>query len=224
MKQATLRMDMHLHTWRSFDSLNRPEALLDAARRRGIDRLIVTDHNEIRGALEMKEMDSERIIVGEEVKTREGVDVIGIFMRELIPKGTPARETAERIRDQGGVVYMPHPFDSSRVGAADVLAELRDLIDIVEVHNARCFPRSLNDRARAWAVEHGKLMGSGSDAHTIPELGRGHVEVPPFDPDREGLLAALARGRVAGTMSTSPVYRLASNWAKVRKMLPGGGR
>src|SRR5690606_3165852 len=135
-----------------------------------------------------------------------------------------ARETAERIRDQGGVVYIPHPFDSSRVGAAALLRSLEDLIDVVEVHNARCFPRTLNERARAWALEHGKLMGSGSDAHTIRELGRGYVEVPPFKPNRAGLLAALGQGRVAGTVSTSPAYRLASNWAKVRKLLPGAHR
>ena len=116
--------------------LNRPRDLIDAAQRLGLDRLIVTDHNEIRGALELQKMDPERIIVGEEVKTREGVDVIGIFVQELIPKGTPARETAERIREQGGVVYIPHPFDSSRVGAAELLTELADLVDVVEA--GRC--------------------------------------------------------------------------------------
>lgn len=219
-----LRMDMHLHTYRSFDSLNRPADLLEAAKRLGLDRLIVTDHNEISGALELRSMDPERIIVGEEVKTREGVDVIGIFVRELIPKGTPARETAERIREQGGVVYIPHPFDSSRVRTTDVLESIGDLIDVVEVHNARCFPRTLNDRAHAWATEKGKLMGCGSDAHTIRELGRGFVEVPAFEPNRDSLLNALSRGRLTGTVSSSPAYRLASNWAKVRKMLPGGAR
>lgn len=222
MTGSLLRMDMHLHTYRSFDSLNRPADLLLAAERLGLDRLVVTDHNEIRGALELREMDPERIIVGEEVKTREGVDVIGIFVTDLIPKGTPARETAERIRDQGGVVYLPHPFDGSRAGSPSLLASLEDVIDVVEVHNARCFPKSLNDRALAWAKEHGKLMGSGSDAHTIRELGRGFVETPPFEHQRDALLAALAAGRVAGTVSTSPVYRLASNWAKIRKMFPGG--
>jgi predicted metal-dependent phosphoesterase TrpH len=89
------------------------------------------------------------------------------------------------------------------------------LIDVVEVHNARCYPTSLNDRALAWATEHGKLMGAGSDAHTIAELGRGFVEVPHFAKERESLLAALGAGRVAGRVSTSPLYRLASNWAKV---------
>lgn len=221
MTRDLLRMDMHLHTHRSFDSLNRPQALLDAARLLRLDRLIVTDHNEISGALELQEMDPERIIIGEEVKTREGSDVIGIFVRELIPRGTPARETAERIRAQGGVVYVPHPFDGTRSGSAAFLESIEDLIDVVEVHNARCFPRSMNDRALRWAAEKGKLMGSGSDAHTIRELGRGFVELPPFENDRASFLAALAAGEVVGRTSTSPAYRLASNWAKVRKAFPG---
>jgi hypothetical protein len=219
MTRSTLRVDMHLHTHRSFDSLNSPHDILAAATARGIDRLIITDHNEIRGALELREMDPDRILVGEEVKTREGFDVIGIFVEELIPKGTPARETCERILEQGGIVYFPHPFDGSRAGGATMLEALADLIDVVEVHNARCWPASLNRPALEWARARGKLMGSGSDAHTIREIGRGFVEVPLFRPERDSFLAALAAGRVVGQTGTSPVYRLASNWAKVVKKL-----
>src|SRR5690606_7627648 len=89
------RVDMHLHTHRSFDSLNAPAALLDCARKRGLDRIVVTDHNQIIGALEARALDPERVIVGEEVKTAEGFDVIGIFVEELIPARTPARRTCE---------------------------------------------------------------------------------------------------------------------------------
>ncbi len=217
MSSPTLRVDMHLHTHRSFDSLNSPRDILAAAAARGIDRLIITDHNEIRGARELREMEPDRIIVGEEVKTREGFDVIGIFLEQLIPKGTPARETCEQIRDQGGVVYLPHPFDGSRSARPEALEALADLIDVVEVHNARCWPVSFNRRAFDWAGQQRKLMGAGSDAHTIREIGRGFVEVPPFRPDRESFLKALAAGRIAGQVSTSPVFRLASNWAKIRK-------
>ncbi len=215
MTRPTVRMDMHLHTYRSFDCLNAPRAILAAADERGIDRLVITDHNEIRGAFELREMDPERIVVGEEVKTREGFDVIGIVLHTLIPKGTPARETCERIREQGGIVYLPHPFDGSRAGSPTLLDSLADLIDVVEVHNSRCWPASLNRRALDWAIARGKLMGSGSDAHTIREIGRGCVEVPDFRPNRESLLAALAAGRVAEAVNTSPLYRLASNYAKV---------
>ncbi len=213
---------MHLHTYRSFDSLNRPEAILEAAARRGLDRIVVTDHNEIEGAFELRELDPERVIVGEEVKSAEGVDIIGIFLTERIPARTPARRTCEWIREQGGIVYLPHPFDGTRAASAELLEALADLIDVVEVHNARCWPRTLNDRAREWAVAKGKLAGAGSDAHTIREIGRGFVEVPPFTPTRESFLEALAAGGPGACTSTSPLYRLASNWSKIRKRLPGG--
>jgi predicted metal-dependent phosphoesterase TrpH len=216
---ALLRVDMHLHTHRSYDCLSEPDAILGAARAKGIDRIVVTDHNEIAGALELHRIDPVRVIVGEEVKTREGFDVIGIFLQELIPKGTPARETCQRIRAQGGVVYLPHPFDGTRGGNALAFEPLLDLIDVVEVHNARCWPARLNRRAQRWAEDRGKLMGAGSDAHTVPEIGRGYVEMPAFEPERGSFLAALAAGSVAGRTQTSPVYRLASTWAKLRKRL-----
>lgn len=217
-----LRVDMHVHSRASFDSLNRPGAILRAATERGIDRVIITDHNEIRGALALHRMDPERVLVGEEVKTREGIDIIGIFLHEPIPKGTPARGTCERIREQGGVVYVPHPFDTGRSGGgAAFLEEVEELIDVVEVHNARCWKRRLNQQAQAWAEAQGKLTGAGSDAHTIREIGRGFVEVPPFEPTRDSFLAALGNGDVVGKAVSSPLCHVASTYAKARKMLPG---
>jgi predicted metal-dependent phosphoesterase TrpH len=216
-----LRVDMHVHSRASFDSLNRPEQILHAARARGIDRLVITDHNEIRGALELSRMDPERILVGEEVKTREGVDIIGVFLRELIPKGTPVRDACEQIRDQGGVVYVPHPFDMGRNGAAAFLDEIEELIDVVEVHNARCWKRGLNQQALEWAEAHQKHAGAGSDAHTIAEIGRGYLEMPAFEPTRDAFLAALGESHVSGRTVSSPLCHLASTYAKVRKLLPG---
>lgn len=216
-----LRIDMHLHTRSSFDSLNRPEQILAAARKRGIDRLVITDHNEIDGARRLQQLDPERILVGEEVKTREGADIIGILLTERIAKRTPARETCEQIRAQGGVVYIPHPFDLHRSGAGPLLDRIGDLVDVVEVHNARCLHPARNRMAEQWALAHGKCMGAGSDAHTIREIGRGSVEVPPFEPTRDSLLAALRAGRVAGRETSSALCHLASTYAKLRKLLPG---
>lgn len=216
-----LRVDMHSHTRLSFDCLSAPEAVLRTARERGIDRLVVTDHNAIDAALRLRELDPERILVGEEIKTREGFDIIGIFLSELIPKRTPARETCERIRAQGGVVYIPHPFDTARSGAGHAfLDSLADLIDVVEVHNARCLFRATNARAEQWARQHGKLRGAGSDAHTLAELGAATVLVPGFRPERESFLAALRQAEITGCRRSSPVYRLASTYAKVHKRLP----
>ncbi|HEV2146668.1 MAG TPA: PHP domain-containing protein [Longimicrobiaceae bacterium] len=219
MAERLLRMDMHSHTHASFDCLCPPERILETARERGIDRLVVTDHNEVSAALELHRMDPERILVGEEVKTAEGADVIGILLREQIPKGTPARETCERIREQGGVVYLPHPFDTRRSGGGHLLDRLADLVDVVEAHNARTWKRGVNLRGERWALDHGKLLGAGSDSHTLGEMGRAFVEVPPFEPTREGLLAALRAGRIAGRGVASPLVAVASTYAKVHKAL-----
>ncbi|MGH7465405.1 MAG: PHP domain-containing protein, partial [Longimicrobiales bacterium] len=105
-----MKIDMHVHTSGSFDCLNDPHAVVERAIARGMDRICVTDHNEIAVAQELQRTWPDRVIVGEEVKTAERVDVIGLFLSERIPKGTPARETCERIRGQGGIVYIPHPF------------------------------------------------------------------------------------------------------------------
>jgi predicted metal-dependent phosphoesterase TrpH len=216
-----LRVDLHSHTTSSFDCLCDPRDVLRVAEARGIDRLAITDHNRIDAALALHELDPGRIIVGEEVKTGEGFDLIGLFLTELIPKRTPAREACERIRAQGGVVYIPHPFDVARSGAGvSHLEALADVIDVVEVHNSRCLFPSINESALRWADAHGKLRGAGSDSHTLAEIGRGYLEMPPFGPDRESFLAALAAGEVVGRTRSSPLYRIASTYAKLRKRVP----
>jgi predicted metal-dependent phosphoesterase TrpH len=210
-------MDMHLHTHRSFDCLSRPHQILETARRRGIDRLVITDHNEIRGALELHDLDPNRIIIGEEIKTAEGFDLIGIFISELIPAGTPAIEAAAVIRDQGGIVYLPHPFDAARAGATRFLDRIAHTVDVVEVHNSRCWLPSFDQRALDWARRHDKLIGAGSDAHTPREIGRGLVELPNFEPDRASFLAALADATITTAVRSSPLVRLSSTYAKLYK-------
>jgi len=217
---ARLRMDMHLHTRHSFDCLSDPVQILEAADRRGVDRLIVTDHNEIAGALELRDIAPDRVLVGEEVKTGEGYDVIGILLEERIPAGTPARETCERIRDQGGVVYIPHPFDGARAGGARFLESLSDLIDVVEVHNARCLRATYNRQAWQWARDNDKLVGAGSDAHTLAEIGAALIELPHFELNRASLLKALSSAVVVRQERSSPLYRISSTYAKLHKRLP----
>ena len=215
-----VRVDLHTHTHRSFDCLTSPAAYLAALRRRGIDRAFVTDHNALDEARRMQAESPGVIFAGEEIRTREGYDLIGLLLTEEIPRGTPAREAAERIRAQGGVVYLPHPFDGARSGSGEVgSAAIADLVDVVEVHNARCFRAATNARALEWARAHGKLFGAGSDAHTAGELGNGFVEVPPFEPTRESLLAALAAGQVVGTTRASPLVRIASTYAKLHRIV-----
>lgn len=219
--RGRIRVDLHIHTNASFDCLTDPVRLVEHALSVGLDRIGVTDHNEMYNALMLKERYPDRIVVGEEVKTAEGVDVIGYLIEHQIPKGTPARETCERIRAQGGVVYVPHPFASGKGGGGRILEEIHDLVDAVEAFNARIHTQSLNEQAAEWAEQRGLPTGAGSDAHTLAEVGRGYVEMPPFDDTRASFVEALRRARVYGTESPRRVH-LASTWAKLRRKLPGG--
>jgi predicted metal-dependent phosphoesterase TrpH len=214
-------VDLHSHTRASKDSLNPYEGILPAMDAAGIDRLVITDHDRVDGALRLRERHPERILVGEEVRTREGPDLIGIFLSELIPRGTPLRECAERIRAQGGVVYVPHPFDARRRGGGTLLEAIVDLVDVVEAHNARTFKPGINQRGEAWGLRHGKLLGAGSDAHTLGEIGTACVEMPDFAPQRDSFLAALARGTLV--RGTSP-FRVTvwSSYATLRKKIVPG--
>jgi predicted metal-dependent phosphoesterase TrpH len=215
-----MKLDMHLHTSASFDCLSEPRSVLQRALDLGLDRICITDHNEVTAALELHAEFPDRVIVGEEVKTAEGVDIIGLFLHEKIPRGTPARETCLRIRGQGGIVYVPHPFAGGKGGSGRILPHIEDLVDVMEAHNARIHDPALNRRAAMWAAERDVPAGAGSDAHTLREVGRGYVEVPVFDNTPAGLLQALRQGTVHGVLS-SHVVHLASTWAKVRKRLGG---
>jgi predicted metal-dependent phosphoesterase TrpH len=212
-----MRIDMHLHTARSFDCLSHPERVVMAAMAAGLDRICVTDHNEIETAIALKRAHPDFIIVGEEVKTGEGVDIIGLYIHELIPRGTPARETCIRIREQGGLVYVPHPFARGKGGDGFILPLIEDLVDAVEGFNARLHDPALNARAVEWATERNLPMGAGSDAHTLAELGRGAVDVPAFEDTAQGFLEALRHGHIHGITSPRLVH-VASTYAKVHKI------
>ena len=218
---STMLMDLHLHTAASFDCLSDPERVLERMLASGYDRIAITDHNRIDAALWMADRHPERIVPGEEVKTAEGIDVIGLYMSEEIPKGTPARETIERIRDQGAIPYLPHPYAGGKGGGGKMADELAALCDVVEVFNARLHDPTSNPRARELAHRHGKLPGGGSDAHTFGELGNVRVVVPAHPNRPEALLGALADARIEGREAPHYVH-LGSTWAKVRKKLPGG--
>lgn len=210
----TIRVDMHVHTRLSFDCRSDPEAVVERALAAGLDMICITDHDEIEAALALAERYPDRVIPGEEVKTAEGVDVTGLYLKEWIPGGTPARETCERIHAQGGLVYVPHPFAGGKGGHGRILSEIEDLVDIVEGFNARLHDPSLNDRARAWAEARSLPVGAGSDAHTLGEIGNAWVEMSAFDPDAASFLAALGRASVHG-QEASRLVHVASTLAKL---------
>lgn len=216
-----VRIDLHLHTHGSWDCLSDPEQLLERARSLGYDRIAITDHNRLHIALEMAARHPDEIIPGEEVKTAEGVDVIGLYLSEEIPKGTAAAETIERIRAQGGIPYLPHPYAGGKGGGGRLADRLAEQCDVVETFNARLHSDDLNRQAEALAERHGKLRGAGSDAHTVHEIGNAFVELPAHPNEPEALRRALARARDLGGSEASRLVHLASTWAKLRKRLPG---
>ncbi|MGD2068644.1 MAG: dephospho-CoA kinase [Gemmatimonadota bacterium] len=215
-----LRMDLHMHTWGSWDCLSDPGDNLERALARGVGRIALTDHDRLGVALEAYSAHPTRVIPGEEVRTAEGVDLIGLYLREEIPGGTPAAEVAERAREQGGVVYLPHPYAPGKGGGGSLAEVLAALSDVVETFNARLHPASRNEPAEALARRHGKLRGAGSDAHTVAEVGNAWVEVAAHPNEPSAFLRALRRARVQGSEASRLVH-LASTWAKVRRLLPG---
>ena len=216
-EERPLRIDLHTHTYYSPDGITSPQQFVAACQRKGITCAAVTDHNTIRGALAVKEIAPFRIIVGEEIRSREG-EIIGLFLTEEVPPGLSAQETIERIRAQDGLVSLPHPTDRFRSGVgAEGLARLAPLVDIVEVMNARTTIRRDSDEASRLAGEHGLVGVAVSDAHSPWEIGRTYVEAPNFEVPQE-LLEALRWGTLAGRPS-SPLVHLISRYAVLRRKL-----
>jgi predicted metal-dependent phosphoesterase TrpH len=213
------RVDLHTHTIYSKDSLTRTEALLARARAVGLNKIAVTEHNRLDGALAAKRLAPDFVIVGEEIKTTHG-EIIAWYVQEEVPRGLSPQETVRRLREQGAVISIPHPLDSVRssaMGLEQVLAII-DSVDALEVLNARCVRAADNTAAFELAQAHGKLMTAGSDAHIIQEVGRCVLEMPPFADNARAFLAALRSAIPAG--SESPFWpHFASTWAKMRKRI-----
>jgi len=217
-----LRIDLHAHTRFSPDAAMSPRELVERALEAGLDRIAVTDHGEIEGALEARAYASEHVIVGEEIRCEGKTELIGLFLTERIPQDLPLEETVERIRAQGGLVYAPHPYAyawRSRWHAARAMA----VADIVEVFNSRAFYPPWNRRALEAARARGVAAAASTDAHFAHEIGRAFTEVPAFDgPD--GLLRALAQGTPVGLTTASPFIHVASIGLKAVRRLAAPGR
>jgi predicted metal-dependent phosphoesterase TrpH len=211
-----LKCDLHLHSFRSHDSQTSLDRIIRTCLDRGIDCVALTDHNSFASALELQRLAPFPVIPGEEVKTTEG-EIIGLFLQDEIPRGMSAGATAEEIKRQGGVVYIPHPFDRVRNGplAPGALEEIIAMVDVIETFNSRITFMGDVHAAERFAADHEKLRGAGSDAHVWWELGRAYVEIPEFT-GRDGFLESLAQGKVVGRLS-SPTVHLFSSYAKWRK-------
>ena len=191
--------DLHTHTSWSADCLVEPAELLDQAELHGIGAIAITDHNAFGGALETLELARDldlTVIPGEEIKTAGQGEVIGLFLQEEIPRGLEFGDTIAAIREQGGLVYLPHPFDRMHAipDAATLHRHLAE-IDVFEVYNARLLFEQYNDEALRFARKYNLTMGAGSDAHVLQGLGTGGLRMRAFR-DPEEFLVSLRTAEV----------------------------
>lgn len=194
VERPLIEVDLHMHTDHSPDCATPVEVLLETARDRGLGAIAITDHNEVSGALEARRiaegMDGIEVIVAEEVKTAEQGEVIGLFLEEKIPKGMTMAETIAEIRRQGGLVYVPHPFDRFHsVPDYEHLLDIVEEIDILEVFNPRVALTSFNEEAERFARKYRIVPGAGSDSHVAQGLGSVRVRIHDFEGPEEFLEA-----------------------------------
>ena len=212
------RVEFHCHTNASKDSLTQPADLVAAARRKGLDRLIITDHNSIAGARAAQQLDPELVIVGEEIMTTRG-ELLAAFVTEEIPPFLSPAETLHRLKQQGAFISVSHPFDGFREGAwqESDLFDILPQVDAIEVYNSRCMFPSFNRAAQAFAAHHDIPGTVGSDAHAAFEVGRSFLELEPFK-GSEGLRQVI-RTAVPRVKWSPPWFHLVSRYASIRKKM-----
>lgn len=194
------------------------EKIVSRCQEVGINCIAICDHGTAEGALKMREISPFPVIVAEEILTPHG-EIMGMFLEETIPSGLSVEQTISRIRAQGGLVCIPHPFDIFRGSAlrSNILEEIAEQIDILEVLNSRYILGRSSTKALAFALKYGIAQSAGSDAHTLPEIGNAYVEMPEFN-GRDDFLEALEKGKISGHRTT-PLIHFASAWARLKKKL-----
>lgn len=192
-----MKADFHIHTRYSMDCEMELEDIIERCQKMEIDCIAITDHGTVEGGLKMQEIAPFKIIVGEEVLTDFG-EIMGMFLKETIPSNISVDEAISRIKEQGGLVCLPHPFDPLRglTMEPDEVDKLAPRVDIVEVFNARSPINSTADKALDYALRHNIPATVGSDSHTLGEIGRTFVEIDDFEtPDQ--LLEVLKNGKIS---------------------------
>jgi hypothetical protein len=221
-------VDLHMHTDHSHDCATPVEVLLATARERGLGAIAVTDHNEISGALAARERAREletgvKVIVGEEVKTADQGEVIGLFIEELIPRGMSMEETVTEIHRQGGLVYVPHPFDRMHsVPDYEHLLKVLADVDAIEVFNPRVAIGAFNEEAARFAAKYQIVAGAGSDSHVAQGLGSVRIRMHEFDGPSE-FLQSLRDAEIL-TRPTSLLYVQALKFLQTRATPPSARR
>ena len=211
-----LKADLHIHTEYSMDCNTPLEKVINRCLETGINCIAVADHGTIEGALKLQNIAPFKVIVAEEILTPHG-EIMGMFLNESIPSGLSVEQTLTRIREQGGLVCIPHPFDAFRHSALDsqIIETITDQIDILEVFNSRSPLMRSSAKANLFAKKYGIAKSAGSDAHTPSEIGNAYVEMPEFN-GKDDFLHALQKGKISGCR-TNPLTHFASVWARLRK-------
>ena len=211
-----IKADLHIHTAYSMDCSMTLEQVIERCQKRGVNCVAIADHSTIEGAVKLQGMAPFRVIIAEEILTPYG-EIMGMFLKEGIPSGLSVEETIAQIRAQGGLVCIPHPYDTFRQSALrdSILEKLAGQLDVVEVFNARSLLSSNQHKARLFAEKFGIAMGAGSDAHTPQEIGNAYIEMPEFE-GRDDFTRALAAGKIFGRR-TNPMVHFSSIWARVKK-------
>jgi hypothetical protein len=224
--RPSIDIDLHMHTDHSHDCATPVEVLLATARAQGLGAIAVTDHNEISGALEARaqaEAAGVKVIVGEEVKTDGQGEVIGLFIEEKIPRGLSLEETVAEIKRQGGLVYVPHPFDRMHsVPDYEHLLKILDDVDAIEVFNPRVAIGAFNEEAARFAAKYRIVAGAGSDSHVAQGLGSVRVRMRDFDGPAE-FLQSLADAEIV-TRPSSLLYVQALKFLQTRATPPAAQR
>ncbi|MBP7227933.1 MAG: PHP domain-containing protein [Longilinea sp.] len=209
-------VEFHCHTRWSKDSLNDPAALLRTLQQRQLDRLFITDHNSIAGAKVAQALDPQHILIGEEIRTQQG-ELLALFVREEVPARLPAQQTIQLLRQQGAFISVSHPFDRQRGWQLPDLLDILPQIDAIETFNARCLSNRPNQQAADFAAAHNLPGTVGSDAHTLAEVGRATLHLPPFN-DAESLRQSIRHATAQVRLSGWEVH-LASTLARLYKRL-----
>ena len=216
-----LHTEFHCHTSASKDSLTSPQKLVDTCRRKGIGRVIVTDHNTIAGARAAQKLDPGLVILGEEILTTKG-EILAAYVTEEIPPFLSPQETIRRLKDQGAFISVSHPFDRLRKGGwgEDDLLEIIPYVDAIEVYNSRCMNPKFNREAKAFAEKHNILGTVGSDAHAAFELGRSLLLLDRFDSPDE--MRKVIRRGIPKVRWSPPWVHFTSRYASIYKKLKQG--
>lgn len=210
-----LKADLHIHTRYSMDCDMKLEKIIKCCQERDINCIAIADHGTIEGALEMQRIAPFSIIVAEEILTTKG-EIMGMFLTETIPSGLSVIETIDRIKAQGALVNIPHPFDVFRQSALEssILRTIIKQIDVIEVLNARYILHRSMVKANYFAKTHGIPQSAGSDAHTFNEIGNAYLEMPEFTTSKD-FIQSINESIVCGHR-TNPVTHFGSTWSKLK--------